>query len=107
MIHQSSLLKWIFRSINIVNGIIHVVLFCLNSNKDVILIMMNQKIIKFLLVGGLLSNYACADTQNKNIKDGTYEGSATGYYGDIQVSVTFDSGNITDITVTPDSDTVL
>lgn len=105
MIHQSSLLKWIFRSINIVNGIIHVVLFCLNSNKDVILIMMNQKIIKFLLVGGLLSNYACADTQNKNIKDGTYEGSATGYYGDIQVSVTFDSGNITDITVTPDSDT--
>ncbi len=67
--------------------------------------MMNQKIIKFLLVGGLLCNYACTNSQNKNVKDGTYEGTATGYYGDIRVSVTFDNGNITDITVIPDSDT--
>ncbi len=67
--------------------------------------MMNQKFIKYVLIGGMLCNYACADSQNKNIKDGTYEGSATGYYRDIQVSVTFDNGNITEITVTPDSDT--
>ncbi len=79
-------------------------MFSRNSNKDVILNMMKHKIIQYLLIGGMLCNYACSSNQSKNIKDGTFESSVTGYYGNMQVSVTFDGGTITDITVTPDSD---
>ena len=67
--------------------------------------MMNKKIIKSLLVCGILCNVACSSNEGKNVKDGTYQASAEGYNGEIQVSVTFESGNITNIEIDSENET--
>ncbi len=75
------------------------------TTENVILNMMNHKITKYLLIGTMLCNYACTNSESKNIKDGTFVGSAIGFYGNMQVSVTFEGGNIVDMSVIADSTT--
>ncbi len=69
--------------------------------------MMNKKIFKLLVVFGVLCNVGCSSKDDKNVKNGTFQGTGAGYNGDIQVSVTFESGSITDITIDSSNETAV
>lgn len=51
-------------------------------------------------------NEAVATFSGAVLADGTYSGTGTGYHGDITVQVTVSGGQVTDITVTSENDTL-